>query len=253
MSLRGLGVSSTLVLVDGLRSTNFPINDDGHNAYVDLNSIPFSLVDRVEVLKDGASSTYGADAIGGVVNLILKKQFVGVRGTVEGGLAERGDAHHARADLTVGYGDYGGHGFNVYLNGEYQRDGRISNHDRGFPYNSRDLTRIGGNDSNTADQSLTVNTPTAYVVRTTQGDLNNPLTGGTVVFNDPGQTFATYTALGINNAWLEPTRSRAAASRGTGCKYDLEDLYREIQPLQERYSVNGRVSVRLVGFDPRAI
>ncbi len=54
VSLRGLGVSSTLVLVDGLRSTNFPISDDGHNAYVDLNSIPFSLIDRVEVLKDGA-------------------------------------------------------------------------------------------------------------------------------------------------------------------------------------------------------
>src|SRR6478736_6953484 len=114
VSLRGLGVSSTLVLIDGLRSTNFPINDDGHNAYVDLNSIPFSLIDRVEVLKDGASSTYGADAIGGVVNLILKKQFVGVHGTVEGGIAERGDARHARADLTVGYGDYEGHGFNVY-------------------------------------------------------------------------------------------------------------------------------------------
>ena len=245
VSLRGLGVSSTLVLVDGLRSTNFPINDDGHNAYVDLNSIPFSLVDRVEVLKDGASSTYGADAIGGVVNLILKKQFVGIRGTVEGGIAERGDARHARADLTVGYGDYDGRGFNVYLNGEYQRDGRISNHDRGFPYNTRDLTRIGGNDSNTADQSLTVNTPTAYVVRTTQSDLNNPLTGGTTVFNDPGQTFATYTALGINNCAAGTYTVTSGAARGTGCKYDLEDLYRQIQPLQERYSVNGRVSVRL--------
>ena len=75
VSLRGLGVSSTLVLVDGLRSTNFPINDDGHNAYVDLQSIPFSLIERVEVLKDGASSTYGADAIGGVVNMILKKHL----------------------------------------------------------------------------------------------------------------------------------------------------------------------------------
>src|SRR3569833_1874001 len=50
VSLRGLGVSSTLVLIDGLRSTNFPINDDGHIAYVDLFSIPFSIVDRVEVL-----------------------------------------------------------------------------------------------------------------------------------------------------------------------------------------------------------
>ena len=55
VSLRGLGVSSTVVLIDGLRSANFPLNDDGHNAYVDLNSIPFSIVDRIEVLKDGAS------------------------------------------------------------------------------------------------------------------------------------------------------------------------------------------------------
>ncbi len=245
VSLRGLGVSSTLVLVDGLRSTNFPINDDGHNAYVDLNSLPFSLVERVEVLKDGASSTYGADAIGGVVNIILKKQFNGVAGTVEGGLAERGDAGHIRADLTAGFGDYDKSGFNFYINGEYQRDERVSNHDRGFPYNTQDLTRIGGNDNNTADSGLTVNTPTAYVVRTTQTDLNNPLSGGTAVTNDPGQTYATYTALGIANC-ARPTYSvTTGAARGVGCPYDLTDLYRQIQPLQERYSVNGRLSVRL--------
>jgi iron complex outermembrane receptor protein len=245
VSLRGLGVSSTLVLVDGLRSTNFPINDDGHNAYVDLNSLPFSLVDRVEVLKDGASSTYGADAIGGVVNIILKKQFNGVAGTVEGGAAERGDAGHIRADLTVGFGDYEKTGFNFYLNGEYQRDGRVSNHDRGFPYNTQDLTRIGGNDNNTADSGLTVNTPTAYVVRTTQSDLNNPLSGGTAVTNDPGQTYATYTALGIANCARPTYTVTTGAARGVGCPYDLTDLYRQIQPLQERYSVNGRLSVRL--------
>jgi iron complex outermembrane receptor protein len=245
VSLRGLGVSSTLVLVDGLRSTNFPINDDGHNAYVDLNSLPFSLVDRVEVLKDGASSTYGADAIGGVVNIILKKQFNGVAGTVEGGLAERGDAGHIRADLTVGFGDYEKSGFNFYLNGEYQRDDRVSNHSRGFPYNTQDLTAIGGNDNNTADSGLTVNTPTAYVVRTTQTDLNNPLSGGTAVTNDPGQTYATYTALGLSNCARPTYTVSTGAARGVGCPYDLTDLYRQIQPLQERYSVNGRLSVRL--------
>src|SRR3569833_2793046 len=58
VSLRGLGVSSTLVLVDGLRSANFPLNDDGHNAYVDLNSIPLASLESVQVLKDGASSLY---------------------------------------------------------------------------------------------------------------------------------------------------------------------------------------------------
>ena len=253
VSLRGLGVSSTLVLVDGLRSTNFPINDDGHNAYVDLNSIPFSLVERVEVLKDGASSTYGADAIGGVVNLILKKHFTGVDGLVEAGVAEQGDAGHQRANLTLGYGDYKANGFNVYINGEYQRDGRVSNHSRGFPYNTRDLRPIGGNDSNSADQSLTVNVPTAYVVRTGQSDLNNPLSGAASPFADGTyvdsagrtQNYSNYTALGLGNCTRGTYTVTGGGARGTGCQYDLEDMYRQIQPLQERWSINGRVSVRV--------
>ncbi|VVT19136.1 TonB-dependent receptor [Sphingomonas sp. EC-HK361] len=240
VSLRGLGVSSTLVLVDGLRSTNFPINDDGHNAYVDLNSIPFSLVDRIEVLKDGASSTYGADAIGGVVNIKLKKQFVGIDGLVEGGVAEKGDASHQRANLTLGYGDYEASGFNVYINGEYQRDGRVTSHSRGFPYNTQDLTRIGGIDNNSADQSLTINTPTAYVTRVNQTDLNNPLSGqaGAPLTNQ-------YQALGLGNCARGTYTVATGTAQGTGCKYDLTDLYRQLQPLQERYSVNGRASLRL--------
>ncbi|MEO6216930.1 MAG: TonB-dependent receptor [Sphingomonas sp.] len=241
VSLRGLGVSSTLVVVDGLRSTNFPINDDGHNAYVDLNSIPFSLVDQIEVLKDGASSIYGADAIGGVVNIKLKKQFVGVSGLVEGGIAEKGDAEHSRAELTLGYGDYDEKGFNVYINGEYQRDGRVLSHDRGFPYNTQDLSGItNGVDNNTADQSLVVNTPTAYVTRVHQNDLNNPLSG------QIGSPITTqYQALGLANCTRGTYVQTSASTNGTGCKYDLTDMYRQLQPLQERYSVNGRISVRV--------
>jgi iron complex outermembrane receptor protein len=240
VSLRGLGVSSTLVLVDGLRSTNFPINDDGHNAYVDLNSIPFSLVDRIEVLKDGASSTYGADAIGGVVNLILKKQFTGVEGLAEGGIAEKGDAHRYRAHLTAGIGDYEGQGWNLYVNAEYQHDGRVSNHSRGFPYNTQDLTPIGGIDNNAEDGSLTVNTPTAYVTRVRQNDLNNPLSG------QVGSPLTTqYLALGLANCAAGTYSITTGSAQGTGCKYDLTDLYRQIQPLQERYALNGRLSVRL--------
>jgi iron complex outermembrane receptor protein len=238
VSLRGLGVSSTLVLVDGLRSANFPINDDGHNAYVDLNSIPFSLIDRVEVLKDGASSTYGADAIGGVVNLILKKQFTGIAGTVEAGASGRGDAERQRANLTVGYGDYAEKGFNVYLNGEFQQDGRVSNHSRGFPYNNRDLTSIGGNDNNGADNSLTTATPNAVVVRTTQTDLNNPLSGGTALIN------TNYTTLNLANC-TGGTYTQTGGANGVGCKHNIEDEYFQIAPLQRKYSFNGRISVRL--------
>ncbi|MGH6613784.1 TonB-dependent receptor plug domain-containing protein [Sphingomonas sp.] len=240
VSLRGLGVSSTLVLVDGLRSTNFPINDDGHNAYVDLNSIPFSLIERIEVLKDGASSTYGADAIGGVVNLIIKKHITGIDGLVEGGVTDRGDAGHQRANLTLGYGDYDDKGFNVYVNGEYQRDGRVSASSRGFPYNTQDLLGIGGIDNNTADQSLTVNVPTAYVTRVNQSDLNNPLSGqiGAPITNQ-------YQALGLNNCTGGTYTVSTGGSQGVGCRYNLVDMYRQLQPLQEKYSVNGRISVRL--------
>ncbi|WP_035038297.1 TonB-dependent receptor domain-containing protein [Caulobacter sp. AP07] len=252
VSLRGLGVSSTLVLVDGLRSANFPISDDGHNAYVDLNSIPFSLIDRVEVLKDGASSTYGADAIGGVVNLIMKKQFTGIAGSAEFGQSQERDARHTRGDLTFGIGDYAEQGWNFYVNGEYQKDGRVTNHSRGFPYNTLDLSRIGGLDNNTADSTLTTATPSAVVVRTNQTDLNNPLAGGAVPFangtyvDSKGvtQNYSNYTTLNLNcaNGTYNVT---GGGARGAGCKYDLVDLYNQIAPKQERYAFNTRLSVRL--------
>ena len=127
------------------------------------------------MLKDGASSTYGADAIGGVVNLILKKHFNGLIGNVEGGVTQQGDGGHQRVSLTAGWGDYESQGFNVFLNGEFQHDGAVRS--RGFPYNSWDLSSIGGRDLNTYDSSLTTQTVNAMVTRVSQSDLNNPLSG----------------------------------------------------------------------------
>jgi len=246
VSLRGLGVSSTLVLIDGLRSTNFPINDDGHNAYVDLNSIPFSLVERVEVLKDGASSTYGADAIGGVVNIILKKHFTGLDGTAEGGVTARGDGARKYMALTAGIGDYQEKGWNFYVNGEYQEIGRISNRSRGFPYNTLDLSSIGGLDNNAADNSLTSAGLSAVVTRTSQTDLNNPLAGGVSTAEQAaGGDFATYQLLNPGACAGNTYSISSGSARGTGCKYDLTDRYRQLQPYQQRYSANARLSVRL--------
>lgn len=235
VSLRGLGVSSTLVLIDGLRSTNFPLNDDGHNAYVDLNSIPFSTVERVEVLKDGASSTYGAEAIGGVVNIILKKHFTGVEGGAEGGAAQGGYASRYRANLSAGIGDYDKTGWNFWLNGEYQFDGRASVQDVGFPYNTADLSSIGLLDQNSADSSLSTATINAVVRRASQTDLNNPFASGAAV----GQ----YTTLNLGNC--ARTYTVAGASGGVGCAHDNTYEYSQVQPRQERFSVSGRLSIRL--------
>ena len=70
-SLRGLGAQYTLVLINGRRLSTHGLNGQS----VDLNSIPISAVDRIEILKDGASAIYGTDAIGGVINFILRKDF----------------------------------------------------------------------------------------------------------------------------------------------------------------------------------
>jgi iron complex outermembrane receptor protein len=240
VSLRGLGVSSTVVLIDGLRSANFPLNDDGHNAYVDLNSIPFSIVDRIEVLKDGASSTYGADAIGGVVNLISKKHFEGVEGSVQGGATERADGSHYRTTLTAGYGDYETQGFNVYLNGEYTYDGYITNHSRGYPFNTLDLRPSGLKDRNHNDDSLVTENPQAVVTRVRQTDLNNPL-AGQLGAPPTGQ----YQLLNPNACPYGTFAVNTDKEQGIGCVHNIPDEYSIIQPRQQRYSTTAHLTARL--------
>jgi iron complex outermembrane receptor protein len=241
ISLRNLGVSSTLVLVDGLRSTNFPLNDDGHNAYVDLNSIPLVNVQQVQVLKDGASSLYGADAIGGVVNIITRKHVNGIEGGVEGGATAKGDGAKYRAKLLAGFGDYDSQGFNVYVGGDYEYDGRINANSRGFPFNTLDLRSIGGVDNNRADDTLGTATTNAVVTRTTQTDLNNPLAGSVTNATSP----AVYTSLTPLANCPYGTYSENGTRVGSACSHDLTKEYAQVLPLQERYDAVARVSFRL--------
>ncbi|WP_375395839.1 TonB-dependent receptor domain-containing protein [uncultured Sphingomonas sp.] len=135
-SLRGLTTNSTLVLFDGLRAAYYPLADDGSRNFVDLNTIPDEIVDRVEVLRDGASSSYGADAIAGVINIITKKQVIGVSGTAEAGVSQRGDAANQRLSLTAGMGDLSTQNFNVYISGHYVHSDALYSRDRGYPYNT---------------------------------------------------------------------------------------------------------------------
>ena len=91
IALRGLSVGDTLTLIDGERMVAYPLSDDGERSFVDISAIPFNAVDGVEVLKDGASALYGADAIAGVVNIKLKKTYVGSEISAEGGTSQHGD------------------------------------------------------------------------------------------------------------------------------------------------------------------
>ena len=78
VSLRGLGADSTLILVNGRRVSVSPFAKGIDTAFVDINNIPLSAIERVDILKDGASATYGSDAIAGVINIVLKDDFEGV-------------------------------------------------------------------------------------------------------------------------------------------------------------------------------
>jgi iron complex outermembrane receptor protein len=137
-SLRGLDDGRTLTLFDGLRSAPYALADDGYRNFVDTNTIPDSIVDRVEVLQDGASSTYGADAVAGVVNIIVKKEITGLHANVEAGISQRGDAAEQRADLTYGIGKLSEQGYNFYINGEYQNDSPLFLRDRPGPSGTSD-------------------------------------------------------------------------------------------------------------------
>lgn len=91
VSLRGLAVNDTLVLVNGRRMVSYGLADDGQRTFVNLSALPLEVVDRVEILEDGASAIYGSDAIAGVVNIILRDRFQGLSTKVSYGVTGYGD------------------------------------------------------------------------------------------------------------------------------------------------------------------
>lgn len=146
ISLRGLTLDATLVLIDGHRMAPYPLADDGQRPFVDLSSLPMSIVDRVEVLKDGASAIYGSDAIAGVVNIITKRDFQGVQADADFGSSYRGDGLTQRVSALWGTGDLARDGHNIYVNVEYHHQASISQQDRGSYLSNLDLTAYGGPD-----------------------------------------------------------------------------------------------------------
>jgi iron complex outermembrane receptor protein len=102
ISLRGLGPNHTLVLLNGRRMADFPVAYDGTVNFTNLANIPSSVVERVEILSGGASAVYGSDAVAGVVNIILKKQFDGLDVNLKAGGTSRGGASDKRLQITGG-------------------------------------------------------------------------------------------------------------------------------------------------------
>ncbi len=158
VGFRGLGGDQTVVLLNGRRLANYGF--DG--AFVNLNTIPLGAIDRVEILKDGAAAIYGADAIGGVVNFITRKDFTG--GEVSAALGQSGKKDGGETSVigTVGWGNLRQDKLNVLLNLNYFKREPINNLDRERT-RTADFRRFGGTNQ------LSTFAPS--------GNFINPLTG----------------------------------------------------------------------------
>lgn len=127
VNLRGLGQRATLVLVNGRR-----IAPSGTGSFVDISLIPITAVERVEILTDGASALYGSDAVGGVVNFILRRDLKGLETMVQAGTSTRGGGDQLLASLSGGTEWRTGRGLLTY---EYRNDGQIRAGQRDFTIN----------------------------------------------------------------------------------------------------------------------
>ncbi len=100
ISLRGLGADATLVLVNGRRVAISSFAESITTNFVDINTIPVAAIERVEVLKDGASAVYGSDAVAGVVNIVLRKDFDGFEVSAGYGDVTSGSASEMNASAS---------------------------------------------------------------------------------------------------------------------------------------------------------
>ncbi len=218
VSLRGLGSNNTLVLINGRRLANTGLADDGQYSFVDLNQIPFDLVERIEILKDGASAIYGSDAVAGVINVILRQQFTGVTVTGTAGTSYKGDGNVYKGAITAGVGDLTKDRYNAFISIDaFKQDALALTSRSGY---------IGGQDLRFMDLPDTRNgaPPSGYGTGSLVGSLRpvNPATGG-LVGGGPYTTLA-----GCDPANVDP---------GTNfCRFNQKE-YLDLIPESERFNI----------------
>jgi len=196
VALRGLTVGDTLVLIDGKRMVDYPISDDNQRQFTDISAIPINAVEQVEVLKDGASAVYGADAIAGVVNIILKKSFTGLELTAEGGTSSRHDGTTEHLAVLGGLGDLVNDGYNAYVAIDFHHQDQILALNRpGTGFSTEDWSAAGGQNTIPGNDGPNTNSggyPTYGYPASITGYLLNPgaqNANGTYTNGLPAQAF----------------------------------------------------------------
>ncbi|WP_228895239.1 TonB-dependent receptor [Pseudoduganella aquatica] len=243
ISLRGLGAASTLVLINGRRVAPYGLADDGQKVFADLNVIPSEAIERVEILKDGASAIYGSDAIAGVVNVILRRDFQGTTVRASQGVSEERDGHDTRLAITHGIGSLDSDRYNFMASLEYGRKGAVANSARsGRRYIGRsDLRDYGFSAQETlgGTGAIVSNNNAGSAVN---GNVRNPDTLDYYSRGNPAG--AGFTRFFPGAACANFTR-HPQGDPGGGCLIDAQQQYSEIQPEQETANAFARLSYQL--------
>lgn len=223
ISLRGLGQATTLVLLNGRRTSGYGFAQNLSDSFVDLNSIPTAAVERIEILKDGASAIYGSDAIAGVVNIILRKDYKGLEATIGGGRFEGKNDY--QFNVTGGFGDLSADKYNVFATLDYYKRDLLLESDTHFGH-TRDMRgQLGGRNN----QSLTGGGTWQ------QYNGNTATTNFRAVSECPGTVLTGPQAIA---AGLTTSATTGAASN-TFCAIDYGSQF-TVLPKTERYGVLSR-------------
>ena len=192
VDLRGLGSNRNIVLLDGNR-----LVPSGLVGRVDLNNIPLALVERVDALTGGASTTYGADAVSGVVNFITRKDFSGVEVSLGEQITEQGDGNYLRADVTLGANFDDGRGNAVFSIG-YQESDPVYQGDRNYSVDQIDSFSgtLGG--SGTAVPSRFSGTRPLIAGTSTPNTDPTVANGGVRQINGAGQAVAPFASFNFS-------------------------------------------------------
>ena len=230
ISLRGLGANATLVLLNGRRLAPYPRADDFQKMFSDLSSVPLEAVERIEVLKDGASAIYGSDALAGVVNIILRKDYQGTVVKAEGGTSHYGDGSRMKAAVTMGAGDLSTDKWNGLLNIEMSKNDEIHYRDRNRAWIGKGDTRPWGYDPLGSQW-----TPGYRIGNTVSGSVAGIIRNGT--------SSGAYQLVSPCTSAL-PGVVMPKIAGDDGCSYDIGQ-FRSFQPKLQSMSIFGRGTVAL--------
>lgn len=223
ISLRGLGSTRTLVLVNGRRLAAFAGSD---GASVNVNAIPLAAIERIEVLKDGASGVYGSDAVAGVVNFILSKRIDGIE--VTGGYGSpttSGGGQNAKASITGGYNT---DKLSVVVSGSYEKEKALFGRDRSY---AASATRL----------------PYYNSTATGQGNIQGSFTPGVGPddgFSNGGSGYGNPLAVGNKCSSIKMSTIAVGAKGSPYCAYDSgPDV--GLTPDRELHNLTGNLSYQL--------